>query len=372
MTVVGKWTGREAAILRAAMRSSVRSFAEHLGIGVRTVANWEAKGVAIEPLPDMQAILDTALLHAGTEARERFAAAIEAPRVADPDGPAELHARLNRAATIVDAELVTLFEKQTQAFRLLDRRLGAGQLLAQTEAHVAQMTDVLTYALAGAHRSALSAVLAEAAALAGWQALDLGRPDRAWMSHQTARAAALESGDPAVLAHVSAQQAYVLLDIHRAADAVHQVTHARESAGTTVPADLLAWLWAAEGEVTACAGNETATRSALDHAAELLEDSETETLPYLALDEVHLTRWRGHCLARLGAEDAVDDLKLALEALDPSFVRAAAGVHCDLAAAHRTRKDHDAAREHALRAARLAGATLSVRQQRRVDQLAVM
>jgi len=67
----------------------------------------------------------------------------------------------------------------------------------------------------------------------------------------------------------------------------------------------------------------------------------------------------------------MDDLTLALESLDPSFVRATAGLHCDLAIAHAARNELDAAREHAQQAAQLADATMSVRQRRRIRQLVV-
>ena len=131
MATVRMWTGFEAAILRTALRLSVRAFAEHLGVAVRTVVNWESKGTKIRPLPDMQAILDTALARANAEARERFTMALEVSSPPEFNGTVELHARLTRTAAALDADLVELFEQQTQAFRLLDRRLGAGRLLTQ-------------------------------------------------------------------------------------------------------------------------------------------------------------------------------------------------------------------------------------------------
>jgi transcriptional regulator with XRE-family HTH domain len=365
--VVGSWTGRETAVLRSALRLSMRAFAEHLGVATRTVAKWEAKGVHIRPLPDMQAMLDTALNLAGDEVAERFASTLaQAPRTAplidlsaqapqdraEETTPDELSSRLSWAGAALDAELVVLFEQQTQSYRLLDRRLGARQLLAQTEGHVLQM----------------AAALAEAAALAGWQALDLGQPDRAWSLHETARAAAAQSGDSAVIAHVCAQQAYALLDVDRPADAVDQVRHARETAGTRIPGILRAWLWAAEAEALAGTGCQDAVRTAIDHAVHLIDD-DAEAVPYLALDQMHLIRWRGHCLARLGVADAIEDLSLALETLDPSFVRAAAGLHCDLAIAHGARHEVEIAQRHAAQATRLAAATMSIRQQRRIRQL---
>ncbi|MGH3776729.1 MAG: helix-turn-helix domain-containing protein [Pseudonocardiaceae bacterium] len=73
MTTVSRWTGREAKLLRAALRLSVRDFAARLGIGVRTVNKWEARQADITPLPYMQEVLDTALAQASDEAKARFA-----------------------------------------------------------------------------------------------------------------------------------------------------------------------------------------------------------------------------------------------------------------------------------------------------------
>lgn len=291
---------------------------------------------------------------------------------ADPaadDDAAALSEQLSRTGTALDAELVALLEQQTQSFRTLDRRLGARRLLAQTEAHVHQMSDLLTYSLCGPNRSALAEALAEAAALAGWQALDLGRPDRAWVLHETAKSAARDSGNAAVVAHVSAQQAFALLDLDRPKDAVMQVRHARREANGRVPAVLRAWLKAAEAEALAAAGQATAARKALDSAARDVSGGAGDELPFLFLDEVHLARWRGHCLARLGSAEAVDDLTTALERLDPTFTRARAGLLVDLALAHSTRGEHDAAQVRAGEARELAEVTTSTRQKKRILRL---
>lgn len=285
------------------------------------------------------------------------------------DGPDTLAQELGRVGSALDGELVDLFEQQTQSFRTLDRRLGARRLLAQTESHVHQMTDLLAFALCGASRSALAEAVAEAAALAGWQALDLGRPDRSWMLHETAKSAARDSGNPAVIAHVSAQQAFALLDLDRPRDAVQQVRHARREAAGKVPAVLEAWLWAAEAEALAAAGAGGTARTALDAAAEAIERSEDDQLAYLFLDGVHLARWRGHCLARVGAGEAIVELTAALEGLDPSFTRARAGLLVDLAVAHAGRGEQDAAHARAAEAHALAEATTSARQKKRILRL---
>lgn len=72
VATVHRWTGLEAAVLRAALRMSVRGFAEHLGVAPRTVAKWEKYRAGTEPYPDNQAILDTALARADPAVHMRF------------------------------------------------------------------------------------------------------------------------------------------------------------------------------------------------------------------------------------------------------------------------------------------------------------
>ncbi|GAA5118308.1 hypothetical protein GCM10025762_34670 [Haloechinothrix salitolerans] len=79
IVVVRQWTGREADALRCAVRMSVRGFADYLGISARAVSRWAQLGAETVPRPDMQAILDTALVNADLATRRRFAALTERP-----------------------------------------------------------------------------------------------------------------------------------------------------------------------------------------------------------------------------------------------------------------------------------------------------
>lgn len=273
----------------------------------------------------------------------------------------------------VDRSLVDVFESQTQNFRLLDRRLGASRLLDQTKAHVQQLDEMLKFALPGDDRDMLAAALAEAAALSGWQALDMGRVRDAWQFHELAKNGARESENAAVLAHVTAQQGYVLLDSDRPAEALSLVQRARHKASDSIHPRMQSWLAAAEGEVHAAAGNTYEARKALDEADLLLPEGSGEgdpDLPFLALNSVHLARWRGHCLARLGADEAVSDLQAALDGLSGSdFRRAEAGLRIDYALALKARGEESEARKHAKRAEELAGNTGSARQRARIERL---
>ncbi|SDO94766.1 hypothetical protein SAMN04487905_101212 [Actinopolyspora xinjiangensis] len=275
--------------------------------------------------------------------------------------------------TEVDSSLVELFENQTQNFRLLDRRLGAERLFEQTSSHVQQIEEMLKYAVPGDAREMLAAALAEASALSGWQALDMRNARDAWQMHEIAKTGARESENPSILAHVTAQQGYVLLDAERPSEALTLVQRARSKDQDKIHPRMRSWLAAAEGEMRAAAGDVSGTYKALDEADRLLPnepgDSDPE-LPFLALNSTHLARWRGHCLARLGAAEAVNDLNSALSGLaGGDFRRAEAGARVDLAMALKARGEEEEARKHAKRADELAGNTGSARQRARIQKL---
>src|SRR5690606_20859168 len=108
----------------------------------------------------------------------------------------------------------------------------------------------------------------------------------------------------------------------------------------------------------AYAGMPNDSRRALDAALATIpagpEDRDPDMLS-IFLNGTHLARWQGNVLAMLGDSDAVTSLYGALEDMDPSFVRARAGLHTDLAHAHLTRAEYDDAHTH-LRQARLLAA----------------
>lgn len=92
-------------------------------------------------------------------------------------------------------------------------------------------------------------------------------------------------------------------------------------------------------------------------------------MPSIFLNHSHLARWRGNALALLGEDDAINDLYVALATMDPTFVRAQAGLRCDLAHAHLVRGEYDEAHEHLRQARLLASRTGSLRHRRRIERL---
>jgi hypothetical protein len=138
----------------------------------------------------------------------------------------------------------------------------------------------------------------------------------------------------------------------------------------TAPRILRAWLAAAHGEALAAHGNPTASLHAFDQATQLLPSDPDDERPYVALDTVHLARWRGHALARFGHPDAITVLTDAFNRLDPSFVRAETALRVDLATALAAGDNQNEARTHADQARSLAAELGSKRQHRRLKTLA--
>ncbi|MFF0205944.1 SUMF1/EgtB/PvdO family nonheme iron enzyme [Streptomyces sp. NPDC005017] len=89
MTVVVRWTGREVADFRKALRMNGRDFAAEVGVSHRMLVKWETGGENITPRAGNQAALDTMLATAGPAAQERFAAAVTERAAADADARAE-------------------------------------------------------------------------------------------------------------------------------------------------------------------------------------------------------------------------------------------------------------------------------------------
>ena len=70
--VIELWTGGDADLLRQSLRMTNESFAEYLGVAVRTVACWR-KQPGIIPRPAIQETLDAALERAPDRAQAQFA-----------------------------------------------------------------------------------------------------------------------------------------------------------------------------------------------------------------------------------------------------------------------------------------------------------
>jgi len=256
-------------------------------------------------------------------------------------------ARLVALSARVDQEALDLLASQVENTRRLDRRFGAATLLGALRLHAQHVKQLLTHATDPRIRRSLAAVLVDAHTLAGWQSLDRGEVVKAWWHYGTACEAARITESAALHAHALAKQAVVLSDVGRTTDGVAMSSHAR-SIGGSGTAMLRTWLAAAHGEALAAAGERTASLRAFDEAAATLPSDRTSDSgeePYVGLNDVHLARWRGHALARIGDPQAVPVLTGALRDHDAEFTRAEAALRVDLIFAYLAADDTTAAHE---------------------------
>ena len=283
----------------------------------------------------------------------------------------ELRHRILTAGAI-DAATVDLLNAQTHQLRLMDRRLGGREVLGQLRSHVGTVTGLLDHVFLPNRRAPLAAVLTEAATLAGWQALDTGATAEAWQHYETAKAAARETGSTPLLAHAMGEQAYVLLDLGRPADALELVHAAQTVSGRPAPPLLVCWLTAVSAELSAAGGDAGGSRRAMDLADRTLPaDCADPELPYLMLGPAHLERWRGSALSRVGDPESIAHLYAALDGMGrTSTLRAEAGLRVDLVAALAASGNEDQAAAEAATARELTARAGSTRLRRRLGQLA--
>lgn len=286
------------------------------------------------------------------------------------DSERELHMMLS-VSKRVDNAVIKLLTEQLNTIRRLDRQLGAIVAHEEVKTKARQVERIMSYSLSLTTRGQLAGLLSELHTLAGWQALDVGSASDSWRHYEQAKSAAAESGTPSFEIHSLAEQAFVLLEIGKASDAVEVLSHVRAQAGSSCSQLLQTWLAAAHGEALAANGERRDSLRKFDEAADLLPTDSTQfDGPYVVLDPTHLARWRGHALARFGDAEAVTVLSDALDQLDPSFTRAEAALRVDLASALVTLGERDSARAHAAVAGQLATGIGSARQDRRIQALA--
>jgi len=134
---VNTWTGRETRALRLALRFSVRAFAEHLGVGIRTVSKWESNGGVRRPQPAMQAALDSVLGRATAEEQARFEELASVSKSIQPSRPTTRP--WSRDDWIDDLDRARLSASQ-QNFALAS--IVAARWLARTDSGVLEDEDL--------------------------------------------------------------------------------------------------------------------------------------------------------------------------------------------------------------------------------------
>lgn len=281
-----------AALTRLALRHGVAPPSKETL--KRRLSSWENNPVV--PEPQYRMLLRE--LSGRTDAELGFNTDIIDTGDGHEDALTEIRARLARSQG-VDGALLDELDQHTHRLRLLDRRFGAASVLDQITSHINLVRQLITHTVLSRHRRGLARILADASALAGWQALDTGAIMRAWLHFDLARSSGQEAGDAAVYAHALGEQSYALADVERYPDASALLEEA--ASFPSLPLLMRSWLAAAQAEMRAYLGDREAALHGFDQAEELLPaDCDDPAMPYLALNITHLSRWRGHGLALLG------------------------------------------------------------------------
>ena len=291
--VVTVWSGREARALRTGLRMTIESFAEHLGVAVRTVAKWEAQGPKIVPTAGIQEVLDTALERASPAQQSRFQMLLQESPV--PDERVS-HAMEHPAG--VDLVTVARLRQRVQDLDARYDRSPSISLLAETGQCLGQVAFLGERATTGVVRRELLAVEAECATLMGQLVWDASqRRDNA-----TARAYFDQAVDVARLLGDRAAEGLALLrksfmELYGRRDpkaALRLTTHTAEvTNGTSDVLTGLAALHAAEAH--AMLGEERDCEQALSRA-ETHFDRVRATDPAIDLfSPTHYGRLAGSC-----------------------------------------------------------------------------
>jgi hypothetical protein len=231
MQVIASWSGAHADALRQAMRMSNESFAEYLGVAVRTVANWR-KWPGMIPQPDKQAILDTALDKAPDHVKAHFAALVSeanshavgndplpAPPDAmtasldaagpDPDEQARIRGVL-RAPSRLDAATVTHLTQALYGQRHAEDILGPGMMIGPMKAQLDALVKVLCDT-SGPHKPAFMHLVANWTTFIGWLHTALREYPHADATFAIAEEMSDELGDGILASTATSYRGYLAL-----------------------------------------------------------------------------------------------------------------------------------------------------------------
>jgi hypothetical protein len=181
MQVVATWTGSSAHALQQALRMTNESYADLLGVAVRTVANWRKKPETI-PHPEIQGALDTALERATDRAKAQFAQLIgeaeRSSRATDRVEPVAAPLSVVAGPDFGDSDYLQAIRSHIAEIVALDNRFGAADLVKLSMRFFRTLHDHLG---AGSYDPRLERDLhsaaGELAEVVGWLAYDAEEHD---------------------------------------------------------------------------------------------------------------------------------------------------------------------------------------------------
>lgn len=243
MQVVSTWTGRQADLLRQAFRMSNESFAERLGISVRTVAYWRKRPDMV-PVTAMQGVLDTALEDAPDQVKAKFSAFMEgdadqasAATTPEPSHPEKLNAdeqerirRVIHAPNRLDANTIVNLTNALVGQRHAEDTIGPDMIIGP----MSTQRDVLEALLRnshGPHVRGLTQLVANWTTFIGWLHTERHEHSDAETYFTKAEEMADEIGDGILAATATSYRGYLALLQGRYRAAIRATTAAIATPG---------------------------------------------------------------------------------------------------------------------------------------------
>lgn len=378
MSIIGNWTGQEAASLRTALRMPITEFAAYLGIAEGTVSKWERKLEDVEPTPWMQQVLDTALERASAAAQDRFLLLAvprrqQLPGPPDEDTMADLNRReLLRLLSIAAPAIAVAGALEVPAADLPGDYGAATARLWRVYAQAAPKSAVLPLVndqlrivtarlrQGGRGRGRLCALASELFQLAGEIFFDGNRYTDAAHCYAMAATAADEAGSADLRACAMTRHSFIYVYGRDFPSAVPLLELAGDSAAKgDRQLSTRQWVSAVRAQALAGLGDLPGCQRALEEAGEVRGLPATAyNGGWLRFDGSRLAEESGTCYAELERPDlAAGVLERALvERLSP---RRRGSVQTDLARTALQRRDSGEFAAHAGSALELAASTQS-------------
>ncbi|MEU6228153.1 hypothetical protein [Streptomyces sp. NPDC047042] len=271
-------------------------------------------------------------------------------------------------------EIFHLRAQLTDSYRQLDNLLGAAAVYQQTLDHHRQLV-AWRRAVPAAERPRAAMLVADSGALMGWLNTDLEQYAEAGNCYREAAQAAGDAGDASMYAYLISRMSRVLSDCGLHRDALGFANAANRAARRAHPV-VRSWVAVTRAYVHACLKDEWSCRRDLDAAEQLLDTATADGQPPPAcvnfFDAVHLRKWTGYSLMRLGTVRWTSAAQAALDQTaaqwSGDFVRGSAEVSTACATARIAQGEIEEAVRWTRRAYDVAARTSSARNLRRVHE----
>ncbi|WP_280463177.1 helix-turn-helix domain-containing protein [Nocardia carnea] len=392
MTII-KWTGIEAAALRAALWDTQVQFAERIGCSVDAVGKWERNGAAITLRPKYSECMNTSYRKLDDKQLAHFDAALRdrrgfglpdrehSVRIGTLDSAWSIRATMQVLHEVAEGsmdrrEFLTItggaltglgsqwdsalggttpsqhtqhhdrlsagaldcLDDRLAGLRRLDDEFGGRELHPLAVAEFRWLTRLADESDYGSQPHRLFSLVTEAARLCGWLHFDAGHHAAAQSYYVAALHASASAKDPLTGAHVLACMAFQAMLTDHCQEAVALIDAAEQRTARAASPRLRALLASRKARAYAKAGDALSCGRALNEAERQFDTATSGTVEpdwIYYFDEAELTAQAAACWVDLRRPKAARPLiDTALSSIDPSYVRDRTIYHVRSAEAH--------------------------------------